>query len=67
MLSDSEADDLLISWLIDTGSPFDLIGRAELPFNAKVRKIKGQALYTANGEIIANDVADIAAVAEASL
>ena len=42
--SDSQPDDLLMSWLIDTGSPFDLIGRDELPFNAKVRKIKGQAL-----------------------
>ncbi len=56
----SDADDLCISWLIDTGSPFDLIGCDELPPNAVKRKIKGQALYTANGEIVANEVVDIA-------
>ncbi len=61
--SDFVPDDIKVSWLVDTGSPFDLIGRDELTdafIGERVRKIEGQALLTANGEIVAREVVDIA-------
>ena len=62
-ISDFVPDDIKVSWLVDTGSPFDLIGRDELTdafIGERVRKIMGQALLTANGEIVAREVVDIA-------